>query len=365
MQIKTLNTENFKDYANHEKVVYCEDPESGLKAIVAIHNTHLGPALGGCRMRNYGSRDEAITDVLRLSKGMTYKSALARLSLGGGKAVILGDPQTDKSEKLLKAMGRFVNSFEGRFITAEDSGTNVHDLEVMATETAYVSGFVKKVKDKGSVTDGDPSPMTALGVFEGVKAALNHRFGKTSLDGVKIAVQGVGNVGAHFTRMLVEEGADVVISDLNVQAVQQLVERYNLKSVGPDEILCQKVDLLAPCALGGVISEESLKVISAPIIAGSANNQLSSRDVGQLIKDQGKLYAPDYVINAGGIIDVYFERTGYDYDVVMEKIRQIGKTLSEIFILSDQRNQSTEQIADDLAEQIFKHAESGKFPEVA
>ena len=353
MLVKEVDVSRYEDYADHEKVLHCIDEESGLNAIIAIHSTRLGPAVGGCRMRPYASFDEAVTDALRLSRGMTYKSAMVHLPMGGGKSVIIGDPQTEKSEALLRAMGRFVNTLEGKYLTAEDSGIRVQDLLVMAKETRWVSGFHQKKKAGGEVSSGDPSPVTALGVYEGIKAALDYKFGKKSVAGVRIAVQGVGNVGANLVRMLAADGAELVISDVDHLAVNRLVDELDIKSVPAELILEQDVDILAPCAMGGVVNADSLKVIKASIIAGAANNQLSRPEIGCLLRKKDILYAPDYVINAGGIIDVYFEESGYDYEKVMAKVRHIGDALREIFQQADERKLPTHQVADEIAEKIF------------
>ncbi|MDH5737819.1 MAG: amino acid dehydrogenase [Gammaproteobacteria bacterium] len=365
LKIEELDVSGYADYAGHEKVLHCTDEASGLNAIIAIHNTNLGPAAGGCRMRQYASFEDAVTDVLRLSRGMTYKSAIAGLPMGGGKSVIIGDPATDKSEALLLAMGRFVDSLGGQYITAEDVGMGVEDLQIMARETEHVTGYHQKAK-AGQISSGDPSPITAAGVLEGIKAAYKYKTGDSSLLGVRIAVQGVGHVGANLVRQLVAEGADLIIADVNHQAVNALVDELDIRSVPSETILEQEVDILAPCAMGGVINENTLKQIKAGIIAGAANNQLLKPEVGQLLRERGILYAPDYVINAGGIIDVHFERTGYDYDQVMERIHKIGETLMHIFEQADKKNVPTQQIADEVAEGIFlKKGGPGGFGTVA
>lgn len=353
MLVKEVDVRNCSDYADHERVLHCQDKESGLNAIIAIHNTNLGAATGGCRMHAYANFNDALTDSLRLSRGMTYKSALAGLPMGGGKSVIIGDPACDKDEKLLRAMGRFVDSLEGAYITAEDSGICVEDIKVMAKETRFVSGIGQKAKN-GHLSDGDPSPVTASGVFEGIKAAVRYRTGDDSLLGVRVAVQGVGHVGAHLVRMLVGAGAEVVIADVNHMAVNELVDELDIKSVPSEVILQQEVDVLAPCAMGGIINENTLKVINASIIAGAANNQLHRPQVGKMLRDRDILYAPDYVINAGGIIDVHFERTGYDYAEVMKRVEGIGELLTHIFEMADKKNQPTAQVADEMAEDIFR-----------
>nr|WP_211112328.1 Glu/Leu/Phe/Val dehydrogenase dimerization domain-containing protein [Azospirillum soli] len=337
------------DFDGHEQVVFCCDPASGLRAIIAIHDTTLGPSLGGCRMWPYASDWEALRDVLRLSRGMTYKSALAGLPLGGGKSVIIGNPRTDKSEALLRAMGRNVERLGGRYIVAEDSGTSVPDIKTMALETTHVSGIAEKTTDGGATRNGDPSPATAYGVFVGMKAAVHHRLGRSDLEGLKVAIQGVGHVGAHLARHLRDAGARLWIADIDAERVRQVADTLGATPVRVDEVFDLDVDVFAPCALGAVLNDDTVARLSARVVAGAANNQLAGPRHGQALFDRGILYAPDYVINAGGVIDVYHERTGYDHARVMSQIEAIADTLTEIFARADAERKPTAVVADRMA----------------
>lgn len=353
MLIEELDAESFEDFADHEKIVRCHDPESGLLALIAIHNRNLGPALGGCRMRPYENELDAITDVLRLARGMTYKSALASLPLGGGKSVIIGDPKTGKSEPLLRAMGQFIDTLNGAYIGAEDSGTSVADLRIMHQETQYVAGIHERKLRDGSTANGDPSPSTAYGVFQGIKASLKHRFNSESVAGVKVAVQGVGNVGGNLVSLLVNEGAEVLISDAYEPAIQRVLDRHSVQVINNDDIHKQKVDVYAPCALGGALNTSTLVELQAPIVAGAANNQLANDAAGQYLFHKGTLYAPDFVINAGGIIDIYYERDGYDHGKVLAHIDKLQETLLEIYRYSDEHQIPTHVTAERLGESRF------------
>ncbi len=343
-----MNVFDHPDFDHHELVAFKDDPASGLKAIIAVHNSTLGPALGGCRMFSYASNSEALSDVLRLSRGMTYKSALAGIALGGGKSVIIGNPQQDKSRQLLLAMGDFINSLSGSYITAEDSGTGVADMAIMGEKTPYVSGVIT-----GEEHGGDPSPITAYGVYQGVVAAVAHKF-KSDLQGVRIALQGIGNVGFHLARQLTEAGATVYAADINPANMQRAVNQLGVIELPLEGILGADVDVLAPCALGGAISVNTIDTIKASVVAGAANNQLATADMGECLKQRGVLYAPDYVINAGGIIDVYYQTQGVrDRKIVDEHVGRIGNTLKTIFTRSDQTGSATSAIADELAEEIL------------
>jgi leucine dehydrogenase len=338
------------EFDNHEKVLFGSDAESGLKAIIAIHLSTRGPALGGCRFWNYGTDEEALRDVLRLSRGMTYKSALANLPYGGGKSVIIGDPGKLKSEALFGAMGRLVDSLGGAYIVAEDVGISVEDVEVMARETDHVAGI-----PKGGV--GDPSPATAYGVYHGIRAAVKHRLGRDDLNGLTVAVQGLGHVGQHLCAYLAEAGARLIVTDLDQERVRRTVEAYGAKAVPAGEIAFTQADVFAPCALGAIIDDASLERLRAPIVAGSANNQLSEARHGEALRHKGILYAPDYVINAGGIINIHHEtkpgRPPYDKTKAFERIAGIHDTLLEIFSLAERDGVSTSPAADRLAEQRF------------
>ncbi len=359
MKTAEVNVSAFADFDGHECVMECTDSKSGLQAYIAIHNRNLGPALGGCRIWPYASREEAITDVLRLSRGMTYKSAMAKLPLGGGKAVIIADPKKDKTREMLLAMGDFVESLEGRYITAEDSGTSVHDLEVMAERTSHVTGIGKRKRKDGSELSADPSPATAYGVFTGIRESVRHRLGKESLEDIRVAIQGVGNVGKRVAAYLVEAGARVYVADIYRDAVDALVDTLAVTPVELSEIHRCPVDVFAPCALGGIVTTDVVGQINATIIAGSANNQLASPEVGRLLVDRGILYAPDYVINAGGIIDICYDRSGEMHDEVVRHIDGIADTLNEIYRKADAEGRPTQEVADEIAEARFRK-ESGR-----
>ncbi|HET8816078.1 MAG TPA: Glu/Leu/Phe/Val dehydrogenase dimerization domain-containing protein, partial [Pseudidiomarina sp.] len=307
------------EFDQHEQVVFCHDKETGLKAIIAIHDTTLGPSLGGTRLWNYASSAEALTDVLRLSRGMTYKSALAGLPLGGGKAVIIGDAKTMKSPELFRAYGRFINSLSGRYITAEDVNIRTSDIAIVAEETTFVAGTAEKA--------GDPSPHTALGTYLGLKAAAKHKLGNENLQGVKIAVQGLGAVGYDFAEYCHKEGAELFVTDINEEACQRAARELGATVVGLDEIYGLDVDVYAPCALGATINDQTLAVLKAKIIAGSANNQLATPAHDQKVMDQGILYAPDYVINAGGVIHVCSEAANMSRVETDKRVRDIYGTL--------------------------------------
>lgn len=336
------------DFDQHELVVFRDDPGSGLRAIIALHSTRLGPALGGCRMFPYASHDAALSDVLRLSRGMTCKAALAGLPLGGGKAVIIGDPRWDKSRELLLAMGEFVDTLGGRYVTAEDSGTEVSDMAVFAERTRFVSG-INQQEEHG----GDPSPTTAFGVFCGIRAAVNQRL-HNDLQGVRIAVQGIGKVGYHLVRLLVDAGAEVLAVDVNADNVQRVVDEFGVGTLAVDDWTGADVDVLAPCALGDVIHPGNIEGIRALVIAGAANNQLSSPAMGLALFQRGILYAPDYVINAGGLIHVFCQTHGISEGLrIHSKVEKIGDTLATIFQRSRQQQRATSDIADQRAREII------------
>lgn len=341
------------DFDHHEQVVYGHDKASGLKAIIAIHNSNLGPALGGCRMWPYANDDEALRDVLRLSRGMTYKSALANLPLGGGKAVIIGDPHTGKSAALFQAMGDFVDSLGGRYITAADSGTGVAEMQIMAERTRHVSGAELREAFAGGTRNGDPSPSTAYGVFIGIQTAVKHRLGRDDLRGLKVAIQGVGQVGFDLARQLKAAGAELWVTDIVPANVRRAVEQLGATAVTQQEIFGLDVDVFAPCAMGGIINQQTLEALRAPIIAGAANNQLADASLAETLRRNECLYAPDYAINAGGIIDVCYERTGGSAAQLKAHIEGIGTTLEQIFQRADAASKTTVEIADQLAEERF------------
>lgn len=333
----------------HEQVVFCHDPASGLKAIIAIHDTTLGPALGGTRLWDYKDDEAAITDVLRLSRGMTYKAAIAGLSLGGGKAVIIGDAKKIKTEALFRSFGRFVNTLGGRYITAEDVNINTQDMNHVAMETAYVTGT-----DGGS---GDPSPVTALGVFHGIRATVRHKLRKDSLAGLRIAVQGCGSVGHFLCGYLAEAGAKLVVADIDERKVRTMVETHGAKAVSVNEIHAADVDVFAPCALGAILNDETIPEIKAPVIAGGANNQLQDEERhGIMVREKGILYAPDYVINAGGLINVFQELAGYDADLAKKKAGKIYDTLLEVYAEADRQGIPTHKASDRVAERRVQSA---------
>lgn len=339
------------EFDQHEQVVFGHDAKTGLKAIIAIHDTRLGPALGGCRMWPYANDEEALRDVLRLSRGMTYKSALAKLPLGGGKAVIIGDPRTGKSEALFQAMGDFVNSLGGRYITAADSGTGVAEMQTMAERTRHVGGAAAREGFDGGVRTGDPSPATAYGVFIGLQVAVRHRLGRSDLRGLKVAIQGLGQVGFGLARQLKEAGAELWVHDIAEANVQRAVAELGAHAVGAQAIYGLEVDVFAPCALGGIINLQTLEALRAPVIAGAANNQLADAQLAEELQRRGCLYAPDYAINAGGIIDICYERTGGSTAQLKAHIEGIGETLGQIFQRAEREGRSTTAIADSLAQE--------------
>ncbi|ENO92521.1 Glu/Leu/Phe/Val dehydrogenase dimerization region [Thauera phenylacetica B4P] len=344
---------SLSDFADHEQVVFVSDDKSGLKAIIAVHNSNLGPALGGCRMWPYASEEEAVRDVLRLSRGMTYKSAMARLKLGGGKSVIIGNPRTDKTPALLAAFARALEQLNGRYIAAEDSGTSVADMKTMAQFTRHVAGLHDKPSDQGT-RSGDPSPATAYGTFIGIQAAVKERLGRDSLDGLRVAVQGVGNVGYDLARQLKEAGAQLWVTDIHREPLVQAGRELGATVVAPDEIFGLDVDVFAPCALGAILNDATIPQLKAKIVAGAANNQLAEARHGVELMKRGILYAPDYVINAGGIIDVYHERIGFERAALIRHIEGIRDNLMEVFERAREEERPTAEVADAIAEERFR-----------
>ena len=334
----------------HEQIAFFNDPYSGLKGIAAIHNTTLGPALGGCRMWNYKTEEEAIIDVLRLSKGMTYKASIAGLNLGGGKAVIIGDPKKDKTEKLFRSFGRFVEGLGGRYITAEDVGTNIHDMENVKIETNYVTGIAKSLGGSG-----DPSPVTAFGVYMGIKASVKEKLNKSSLNGLRISVQGLGHVGTHLVELLNKDGAEILVTDIDKKRINYIVEKYGCQYIDPKDIINQDVDIYAPCALGATINKDSIPHLRCKIIAGGANNVLQEADRdSQLLTKKNILYAPDYVINAGGLINVANELEGYDKEKAFNQAEKIYDTLMGVFKRAKKESITTTEAASLQAEDRIK-----------
>ncbi len=340
-----------RDFAAHEQVVFGCDAASGLRAIIAIHSTTLGPAAGGCRMWPYAASSDALVDALRLSRGMSYKNAMAELPFGGGKAVIIGDPR-EKSRQRMEAFGRLVDSLGGRYITAEDVGTTTTDMGQVACVTPFVSGLPREseASEGGTAVGGDPGPKTALGVFLGIKAAVRFRLGRTSVAGLKIAVQGLGGVGYPLCRLLVAEGASLLVADSRPGVAQRLCQETGAQPVPADSILSQDVDVLAPCALGAVFDSRSIPTVRARVIAGAANNQLAREEDGEALMRAGILYAPDYVINAGGIVSVAHEyQGGATAAQVKAEIERIPVRLTEIFERARREGRPTSTVADQLA----------------
>lgn len=325
----------------HEQIVFCNDPVSGLNAIIAVHNTTLGPALGGTRVWKYNSEEDAIIDALRLSRGMTYKNAISGLNIGGGKAVIIADPSM-KSELLWRKYGRFVNSLNGKYITAEDVNTNTSDMEYVSLETKFVTGVPEYAGGSG-----DPSPFTAKGVYVGMKAAAKKAYGNDSLVGKKVLVQGVGHVGQYLIDLLVAEGAKVIISDIDKIKIQKIVDKHSfLTVVDNNTIFDQDIDIYAPCALGATVNTESIEKMRCNIIVGSANNQLADENVhGPMLAKKGIIYGPDFLVNAGGVINVASELDGYNLGKVNSAIDKIYDRTLDIFALADKENTHTQAAA--------------------
>ncbi len=344
---------SLSDFADHEQVVFCSDDKSGLKAIIAVHNSNLGPALGGCRMWPYASEEEAVRDVLRLSRGMTYKSAMANLKLGGGKSVIIGNPRTQKTPELLAAFARALENLNGRYIAAEDSGTSVEDMKYMAQFTNHVAGIVDKPTD-GGTRSGDPSPATALGTFIGIKAAVKEKLGRDSLEGLRVAVQGIGHVGFDLAGQLKAAGASLWVTDIFPEALAKAEAELGATVVQPDDIFGLDVDVFAPCAMGAILNDHTIPQLKAKIVAGASNNQLAEPRHGVELMKRGILYAPDYVINAGGIIDVYHERIGFERAALIKHVEGIHDNLMEIFARARKEERPTGEVADAIAEERFR-----------
>ena len=330
----------------YEQVIFCQDRKAGLKAIIAIHNTNLGPGTGGCRMYPYKDTTAAVEDVLRLSKGMSYKAAISGLKLGGAKAVIIGNPKTDKTPELLKRFGQFVESLHGQYITAKDVGITGDDLMKMHEHTQHILGI-----DGLAGSSGDPSPMTAFGVFCGMKAAAKHAFGEASLKGKRIAVQGLGYVSHALVKHLVSEGASVVGADVDAATVVRFQQEFGIDIVHPDAILGEHCDILSPNALGAIVNHQSIPHIKAKVIAGAANNQLATDEDGFELRRRGIVYAPDYAINAGGLINIYHERGGYDAARAHDHTGGIYRTIEEVLMRADKEGLPPHRIADRMAEE--------------
>jgi leucine dehydrogenase len=336
---------DMREFDGHEAVLFGHDAATGLRAVIAIHSTALGPAAGGCRMWPYATTTDAVVDVLRLSRGMSYKNAMAGLPFGGGKAVLIGDSRADKSPELFAAFGRLVDSLRGRYVTAEDVGTTIADMAHVARATRYVSGLGRSPGEAG----GDPSPKTALGVFLGIRAAARFRLGRTDLQGLTVAVQGAGGVGYHLCGLLAAAGARLKVADVLPPAVERVCDEFKATPVAAVKVLEEEADVLAPCALGAILNTRSIARLRTTVVAGAANNQLAQGQDGEALRAAGVLYAPDYVINAGGIISVAREYYGGTEAQVLEDIDGIPARLTEIFERARRENRTTNEIADRMA----------------
>jgi leucine dehydrogenase len=332
---------------DHEQVLIGRDANSGYHGIIAIHSTSLGPAVGGTRFWNYASEAEALTDALRLSHGMTYKTALAGLPLGGGKSIIIGNNKTPNREGLLRAHGRFVDTLKGRYITAEDVGTNPTDMEIVRLETEYVAGLPGR--------SGDPSPYTARGVFRAIQAATKFLWESNDMSGLKVAIQGCGNVGYHLAKLLHEAGAKLIVTDVDRNSMSRVVDEFSAETVGANEIFSVRADVFAPCALGGVINDRTVPELKVQIVAGSANNQLLEERHGTMLRDRNILYAPDYVANAGGVLNGCIEVLGWNAEHASRKVDEIYDTVLRIFESAQAQGTTTNQAADRLAEHRLSH----------
>ncbi len=332
-------------FDNHEQIVFCNDKDTGLKAIIGIHNTILGPALGGTRMWDYENEWEALNDVLRLSRGMTFKSAITGLNLGGGKAVIIGNAKTQKTPELMKRFGEFVHSLSGKYITAEDVGMTTEDMDIVRDVTPYVTGISES---RGGA--GNPSPITAYGVFMGMKAAAKFQYGSDVLEDRSVFVQGIGHVGEALVEHLVNEGAKVTIADINQERLEEVRSKYGATIYGGNDIYSEPMDIYAPCALGATINDDTIYKLKAKIVAGAANNQLAEENKhGEILQERGIVYAPDFLINAGGIINVYAELENYDRQEIMRKTENIFNTTLEILDNAKVNNITTHTAALNIA----------------
>ncbi len=350
MEVKNKDTKPVignMEIMGHEQVVFCTDTATGLKAIIAIHDTTLGPALGGTRMWNYLNESDALQDVLRLSRGMTFKAAISGLNLGGGKAVIIGDAKTEKTKALMKKFGEYVDVLGGKYITAEDVGMNTKDMEYIREMTKHVTGIPESMGGSG-----DPSPVTAYGVYWGMKASAMYKWGSQSLEGKTILVQGVGHVGENLVKHTTEEGAKVFVTDINEEKLTEVAEKYGAEIIMGDSIYDMDMDIYAPCALGATLNTDTIRRLKCKIVAGAANNQLEDEVVhGQMIKDKGIVYAPDFLINAGGLINVYSEINGYNREKAFDKTKKIFDTTLEILLKAEKEDITTHTAALAIAEQ--------------
>ncbi len=348
----TAKARGLPDFNDHERVIRVSDTDSGLKAFIGLHDRTLGSALGGCRMWPYETETEALTDVLRLSRGMTLKSAMAGVAAGGGKSVIIGDPRTDKTEALFRAFGRAVDRLDGAYISGEDVGVSVQDMDWAASETPYMLGSGER--------GGDPSPTTAYGVFVGLKAAVRHRLRRDSLDGVVVAVQGLGHVGYSLCELLRREGAELIVTDIDESAIKRAKTEFGAAAVAIEDIYDVDAEVFAPCALGAILNDETVPRLRVAVVAGAANNQLHADRNGEMLKQHRILYAPDYVINAGGLIALSLARTpeGYTAEEALSLTARIGDTLAEIFSRADNEDRPTNAVADSIALERVRSAAS-------
>ncbi len=339
------------EFDDHEAVTFINDFDSGLKAIVAVHSTRLGPAVGGCRLWHYPDESDALRDALRLSRGMTYKAAMAGLHLGGGKAVVMTEATQSKTPAMMRALGRAIERMGGNYVTGEDVGTTCDDMAEIRTETAHVMGL--PVAHGGS---GDPSPNTALGCFEGIRASVRYVLGKDDLRDVRVAVQGVGNVGFHLCALLADSGVRLTVSDVDCSRATHCARKFAARVVDPSGIFDIDADVFAPCALGAILNASTIPRLRVRIVAGGANNQLESAESGASLRERGILYAPDYVINAGGMIQLAAEQTGMQTSAVCERVRAVAATLLRIYRFADERAIPTGAAADLLAVEIIRRA---------
>jgi leucine dehydrogenase len=340
------------EFDGHEHVAFYQDKTTGLKAIIAVHNSNLGSALGGCRMWPYASGEEALRDVLRLSKGMTYKAAMAGLKQGGGKAVIIGNPRTEKTPEKMLAMGKFIDSLSGKYISAEDSGLTVDDLKLMGKKTEHVSGIQAKYHINSEPADGNPAPSTAYGVYVGLKTSVEHVM-NSELEDIKVAIQGLGHVGMRLAKHLHRQGAKLYVTDIHPENIEKAVSEFSAVAVMPEDIYDVDVDVFAPCAMGAILNAENIARLKVKVIAGAANNQLAKEEFGQLLAEKGILYAPDYVINAGGIIDIFHQSITSSDKKLREHIERISDTLLEIYRRAESQGIATNIVANQIAEERF------------
>ena len=365
LKSQLLDVSAHPSFDGHEKVVHFQDDAVGLNAIIAVHNSNLGPALGGSRFFSYGSFEDGVTDVLRLSRGMTYKSSLAGLPLGGGKAVIIGNPRAIKTEALMESFGEAVESLKGLYVTAEDVGTNEHDMIAISRKTMHVTGLLP-LKEGEEGVSGNPSPITSLGCFYGIKACAKERYGTTDLTGRTVAIQGMGAVGYALAEYLVEAGANLIVADVHEDALNRAKAQFGerVQVLDPSMILSAKADILAPCALGAILNDRTIPGLQVDIIAGAANNQLAEKKHDAMLKEMNILYAPDYAINSGGVTSVgyeYYWRVGKNpfgkpltMDTMITHVKNIEEILLSVFAIARGKGIPTGEAADQLAEEIFR-----------